>query len=644
MKTSRIAVFLVFCMAGVAGAQEDLPELPETVITATRIPEPESEVPGSITVITSNEIEARGAKTVADAIEATTGVGIMDYGPAGALQEASIRGSTSSQVLVLIDGVRVSTAMSGETDLSDIPADSIDHIEVLRSGASALYGSDAVGGVINIITKKTQAPLTISIENGSFLPANQVEGYGASETENGPNYANLVDSQKLSFAVAPAAGDAVFRASGSVTRAANEYTFIDSNDDVRGAQNAALLGGDAAAGITFPLLGGSLDTNFTTAYKQIGVTGPIYAPTPYASETDERSTAVVKLSTGRFFSDFLSLDATAHAEYEDVGYTDTQTPSNDSDSKLFTAGVELQQKAYASDALTLVYGISTAYDQGLSTEFGTPQRLSAGAYLAPIIEFGSFSIYPAIRYDYYSDYAPGAFGESLGITYKLSDTDSLKTNISSSYRVPSFEDLYWPSGSGVAGNPNLIPETGYSMDVGYERLTKGLSYNASVFARYVKNVIIWQEGSDGIWTPSNFAAAFYPGLEQELKLQFLGRFSATISYTFLYSYALDGGLTFADNDRLPYTPVHTLSATLGYAGDVLSGSITGRYQSLRYLAEANAQYLPDFFVIDAVVQRNLWKGWVAYLAVDNLFGEQYQIEQGYPMPNTSIRVGLKATF
>jgi outer membrane cobalamin receptor len=644
MKTSRIAVFLFFCVVGVAGAQEALPELPEIVVTATRVQEPQNEVPSSVTVITSAEIEARGAKTVADAIEATTGVGIMDYGPAGAMQEATIRGSSSSQVLVLIDGVRVSTAMSGETDLSTIPADSIDHIEVLRSGASALYGSDAVGGVINIITKKTQTPLTISIENGSFLPASQVEGYGTSETENGPNFTNLVDSQRLSFSVAPLVGDAVLRASGGFTRAANEYTFIDSNDDVRGVQNAELLAGNAAAGITFPLLGGSLDTNFTTAYQQNGVPGPLSAPTLYASETDERSTAVVKFSTNRFFSDILSLDATAHAEYEDVGYADTETPSNDSDSKLFTGGVELQQKAYASEALTFVYGISTAFDQGLSTEFGTPQRLSAGAFLAPIIELGSFSIYPAIRYDYYSDYVPGAFGGSLGVTYKLSDTDSLKTNISSSYRVPSFEDLYWPSGSGVAGNPNLIPETGYSFDVGYERLTKGLSYNASVFARYVKNVIIWQEGSDGIWSPSNFAAAFYPGLEQELKLQFLNRFSATISYTFLYSYALDGGLTLADNDRLPYTPVHTLSATLGYAADGLSWSVTGRYQSLRYLAEANAQYLPDFFVVDAIVQRSFSKGWVGYLAVDNLFGEQYQIVQGYPMPNTSIRMGLKATF
>ena len=228
---------------------------------------------------------------------------------------------------------------------------------------------------------------------------------------------------------------------------------------MRGNQNAGLLAGNGAAGINFPLLGGTLDANFSGAYQQNGVPGPLSAPTLDASQTDERGTAVVKFSTDRFFSDVLSFDATAHAEYADVGYTDTDTPTSDSDSQLFTAGVDLQQKAYASDALTFVYGVSSAYDRGLSTEFGTPQRISAGAFLAPIIDLGSFSIYPSVRYDYYSDFTPGAFSGSLGVSYKLSDADSLKANLSRSYRVPSFEDLYWPSSSGVAGNPDLQPQT-----------------------------------------------------------------------------------------------------------------------------------------------------------------------------------------
>jgi outer membrane cobalamin receptor len=644
MKTRCIVALFLFSVACTTLAQEAESTLDEVTVTATRVEQPTSEVPSSVTVVSSAEIEARGAKTVAEVIESTAGVTISDFGPAGAQKTATIRGSTSSQVLVLVDGVRVSTAMSGFTDLSTIPADSIDHIEILRSGASALYGSDAVGGVINIITKKKKAPLTISVENGSFLPASHVDGYGSSKTQSGPDFTSLVDSQKASFSVAPAIGDVVLRASGGFTRAANNYTFIDSSDEVRGSQNAGLLAGNGAAGINLPLLGGSLDAGFTGAYQQNGVPGPLSAPTLNASQTDARGTAVVKFSTDRFFSDALSLDATAHAEYADVGYANTDTPTDDSDSQLFTAGVDLQQKAYASDALTFVYGISSDYNRGLSTDFGTPQRLSAGAFLAPIIDLGSFSLYPSVRYDYYSDFAPGALSGSLGVSYKLSDTDSLKANLSRSYRVPSFEDLYWPSSSGVAGNPDLQPETGYSVDVGYERAAQGISYTAFAFARYVQDVILWQTGTDGIWRPTNFGAALYPGIEQELKLDFLDRFTATVSYTFLYSYTLDQGMTLADDKRLPMTPVHTLNATLGYANDGFSWSVTGRYQSLRYLAVANAQYLPDVFVVDAFVKELIAKGWSAFLSVDNLFGAQYQIISGYPMPNTSIRIGLTASF
>ncbi|OHD70567.1 MAG: hypothetical protein A2177_05800 [Spirochaetes bacterium RBG_13_68_11] len=601
-------------------------------------------MPSSVTVISSAEIEARGARTVADAIEATAGVAISDYGAAGAQKTATIRGSTSSQVLVLIDGIRVSKAMSGFIDLSTIPADSIERIEVLRSGASALYGSDAVGGVINIIMKKKPAPLTVSLENGSFLPVSHVEGYGTSKTKNGPDYASLVDSQKISFSVAPSIGEVVLRASGGFTRAANAYTFFDSSDEVRIRQNAGLLAGNAATGIGFPLLGGSLDADFTGVYQQNGVPGSLSSPTLSASQTDARATAVVRFSTDRFFSEILSLDVTAHAEYAGVGYVNAEAPSEDSDSRLFTAGVELQQKAYASEALTFVYGISSAYDRGSSTEFGAPQRLSAGAFLAPVIELGSFSIHPSLRYDYSSDYSPGALSGSLGASYKLSETDSLKANLSRSYRVPSFEDLYWPSGAGVEGNPDLNPETGYSADVGYERSAKGLSYSVFAFARYAQDVILWQPGTDGIWRPSNFGAAFYPGIEQELKLEFLDRFTAALNHTFLYSYVLDEGMTLADDKRLPMTPVHTLNATLAYAGDGLSGSMTARYMSLRFIKIANAAYLSDVLVLDAILKKDIAKGWVTYLAVDNLFGAQYQVVNGYPMPGTSIRMGLTASF
>jgi vitamin B12 transporter len=644
MRTRRIVALLALAAPLLVRAEDVTLTLDEVVVTATRIEEWQIDVPASVTVITSAEIESRGVTTVADAIEAAAGVAVSDHGGQGAQKTATIRGSTSSQVLVLVDGVRVSSAMSGFVDLSTIPADSIERIEVLRSSASALYGSDAVGGVINIITKRAPAPLELSLENGSFIPASHVEGYGSSKTSSGPDWASLVDSQKLTFSVRPSLGEALLRASGGFSRAANAYTFIDSSDERRIRENARLLAGNLSLGGGAPLFGGWLDADLGGTYQQNGVPGPLSWPSLAASQTNARATATLKFSTDRLLSDALTLDATAHAEYAIVDAADPGPPAETSDSRLFTAGGELQQTAFATDALTMVYGVSCAYDRGSSTEFGLPQRISVGAFLAPALRLGAVSLHPSLRYDYFSDYSPGALSGSLGATFKLSEKDALKASLSRSYRVPSFEDLYWPSGAGVEGNPDLDPETARSLDVGYERAAKGLSYRAFAYARYARDVILWQPGTDGIWRPSNFGAALYPGIEQELRIAFLDRFNASLSHTFLYSFVLDEGMSLADDKRVPMTPVHAVNATLGYAGDGLSWSVTARYQGLRFLKIANAAYLPEFLVVDAVLRKTMAKKWEASLAVDNLFGAQYQVVDDYPMPGASLRMGLTARF
>ena len=94
-----------------------------------------------------------------------------DYGAEGATKSVSIRGSTSSQVLVLLDGIRLNSSRDGGVDLSSIPMEIIDHIEIVRGGESSLYGSSAIGGVINIVTKKAEKPsISLSVTNGSYIP------------------------------------------------------------------------------------------------------------------------------------------------------------------------------------------------------------------------------------------------------------------------------------------------------------------------------------------------------------------------------------------------------------------------------------------------------------------------------------------
>jgi vitamin B12 transporter len=636
---------LLFAAAGFAGAQEADYALDDVSITATKIPEPTIAVPASVSVITSEEIAARGAKTVADAIKTATGVVVSDDGPVGAQKTVSIRGSTSNQVLVLVDGVRVNSALSGSVDLAQIPAESIDRIEVMRGGGSALYGADAVGGVINIITKKKAEPLVVSIENGSFIPTKRVEGFGANQVEKSAGAESLVDSQKLSFSASPKIGDLLVRASGGVDRAANNYTFLDGNYQVRGRQNADYLGLDGSVGATLPLgTGETLALDTTGTIRTLGVPGTMSSPTLDARERDEKASGSLKYSSERFLSDAFTLQAGARAGYTGIDYRDGTTGADDANHKLYSAGLDVEQRAYLSDPVSLLYGLSTAWDRASSSDLGSPTRGAFGAFIEPTLSAESLTFRPAIRYDYYSDFSPGGIGASLGVSWRLSETETVKANLSRSFRVPTFEDLYWPASNGVEGNPDLKPETGYGLDLGLEKDNGDLSWSTFAYVRYSKDVILWQEGSDGVWRPSNYGAALYPGIEEELKMKFENDYWAKLNYDFLYSYLLDEGYTVADDKRLPMTPVHTLNATLGFSRGGLSWSATGKFRSLRYLKTANQGYLPSDFTLDAVVKRKLSERWSVYFAVDNLFGEQYQMVSGYPMPGTKFRTGLEARF
>jgi outer membrane cobalamin receptor len=642
----RAALSLVLLAMTILGAsaQEDV-ELDPVAVTASRISESESDSPPAMSVVTRSDMAARGVTTLAQALSVVPGLSLSDKGPEGSQVSITIRGSTTNQVLVLVDGVRANDALTGLVDLSLIPLDSVERIEIRRGGGSSLYGGDAVGGVVNIITKKAAAPLELSFENSSYLPAKRVVGFGTQKVEEGPSAASLVDAQRASVSWAPSLGGAALRFAGSATRAENAFTFIDDNGEDRELQNAALLGADASMGAIVPVGSGSLSADLFGDYSSKGVPGPESSPTPQASETDTSAKAVARYSSERFLSDLFSLDASAQLDYAGIDYADPEDPSSDGNHRLLTGQAEATQRAYLSDGLTLVYGLSQSYAAASSDTLGSPHRLALGAFFESALALGPLSLRPSLRYDYYSDFSGGnplgPIGVAIDASYRVSRTDSLKLSLTRAYRVPTFEDLYWPDQDGAEGNPSLRPETSYEADLGYERLRGSLRFTATGYLRYAQDVILWQPGSDGTWRPSNFGAALYPGIELELADRISESCSVSANYTYLPSYVLSGGLGLDDDKRLPMTPVHSLKGTLSCKAGRLSWSATGEYASLRYTELANVAYLPAYFTLDLFLRARLSERLSLYAAGDNLLDEQYQLIEDYPMPGTRIRLGAE---
>ena len=157
----------VFAQSGVSAEQSPI------VVTATRIPTPESEVGSSVTVITAEDIRNKQYRTVPEALRAVPGLDVVQAGGPGQQTSVFIRGASSSHTLVLVDGINIADASSpnGAVDFSGLMLDNVERIEVVRGPQSTLYGANAIGGVINIISRKGEgrprATLTMQAGNNS---------------------------------------------------------------------------------------------------------------------------------------------------------------------------------------------------------------------------------------------------------------------------------------------------------------------------------------------------------------------------------------------------------------------------------------------------------------------------------------------
>ena len=152
--------------AGMLAAQEPR-DLDPVVITATKVETPAGQLGAAVTVVPGDDVQRYHFETVEDVLRTVPGVEIRRSGSIGKVSNISIRGANANQVQVLVDGVRVKSPTTGQADLSDISPDLIERIEVIRGPQSTLYGADAIGGVVNIITKKGKGPFSASVEGGA---------------------------------------------------------------------------------------------------------------------------------------------------------------------------------------------------------------------------------------------------------------------------------------------------------------------------------------------------------------------------------------------------------------------------------------------------------------------------------------------
>ncbi len=625
-KTNVVMAVITWCFLTLSisavRAEEAEVKLNQVVVTATKTEKNPQDVTQSVTVITADEIKKSGAATAAEVIERTAGVQVNSNGPLGSTSHINIRGANSEQVLVLLDGRRLNSASDGGFDMSDLPVplDEIERIEIVRGPSSALYGADAVGGIVNIITKKPAAAVT------------SVNGAAGS---HGYESLALINSNKL---------DKFY------------YTLSAGREKSDGFRtNSDLYQGTVGAKLGYDLSPDS-SVEFATDYigKEIGVPGATDFLTPLAREWDRNLGSSLTYKTK--FSRELDLRMNAYQNQDKIIYMDPSFPPTSIHTTTST-GTEAQTNWLANFWNQLTFGVEARQDHLASTDAGKHTASLWSTYLQDEISLGeSLIIVFGGRYDDHSVYGD-KFSPKVSTRYLISGTGTIiRASAGEAFRAPTFNELYWPFSSSTflgdtfinVGNPNLKPEKAKEYELSVEQpVGKGNVIKSAIFERKVDNLISWQQTKPAPaitqYSPVNIGKARITGYELEAKITPLDRLTWAVNYTYLNPKDEDTGL------YVPNVPAAQLKSYVNLTLPTETNIyIEGRYVRNYAQPAPNPNPSMHYTVVDGKISQPVRLGRKVksdiFLGVKNLFNRQYQILAGYPMPPEEVYGGVSVQF
>jgi iron complex outermembrane receptor protein/vitamin B12 transporter len=620
----------------VAQQPEATASVPPVEVSAYRIPLSTSEAVQGVSVITGEEIDARRPANVMELLQLAPGVQVDQVGAPGGVANVYIRGSDPEQVLVLIDGVRVNDPLlsrGGSYDLSSIDPATVERIEVLRGGGSAIFGADAMGGVINIVTRRIpEKSFETSLNagaggNGYATLGGRIAGnagpasasVGVSHLEDGKDSqggtVNL-DTVNGSLAFHPNDRGELRVFFDSVERKSS--SFPDQSGGVRLAALRTLEQRDA-------------DQTRVGANLSVTPWDPVtfkFQLSRYDSTEDINSPGVAPGPGGP-----TGLPA-------QTSRTDLQR-----DTLLASVGVRLPLQS------ELVLGYERMDERGTSDsvlDFGFPFPASFALHRTTNSGFASLKSKPIdnllllleVRYDDVSDQksetSPGA-----GVRYTLPTGTTLKARYSEGFRPPSFFALASP----LVGNPDLKSETSKGGEVGVEQTLRDgkLFLGVTGFVTHYKDLVDFDPsvpGPFGVGQLVNRSRVDAQGAEVQLAVRPVAPLTITASYTYL-----DADIRDSDEPLL-HRPRNTLSLGVSYAwSDAWRFVWNTVYasSSFDFSIPTGQVELGSWSRTDVAVSYT-WKAFTATLAIDNVFDSNYEQFVGFANPGRRARAMVSARF
>jgi vitamin B12 transporter len=602
-------------------------------------------------VITREDIERRGAMDLADILQDSLGVNIIRYGPRGNQTGISMRGFDSRRVAVLINGIPANSPLDNGFDIFQIDPASIERIEVIYGGSDSRFNvSGALGGVINIVTIGRQEPglrIGASFSNTSALPG---QHRGRDGQTHGPHFQDLFDAQNVAISLTHGGEALSVMANVFFNRAENHFLFEDFIGFTRRKDNNEMwdTGGTASFVWQLPNLARLISSShFYYADKNIPTSG---FSAFYGELTDIIGRQSFMLEMPRAFHDDVATEASVTWNTNRRDFTDAGGAFSRHDQH--SVMIINRWSWYANRAITLRSGFNYNFTHLDSTEMGERVRHDGGVSLATEIRLAErFFVVPSIK----AAITSGRTTEivpvpKLGLLWNISDSLTLRNNYFRSFKFPAFQDLYWAGGGNYSGNPDLLPQDGVGGDLGLTwNPNSRFRWENVFFTQWTRNSVHWFETA-GIWMPENVGAAIFLGLSSNVRFELpiaigvVERVIASVSYHYLRSHLMAFGFTFADNRRIPYTPMHTISLSLDFPWETGSFVLSGHFESTRYADRANLIALEPYFLLNASYNQRIGRNLTVFGSLRNILNRCYESFAGQPMPGISLTLGARVNF
>ncbi len=642
-------LLLIACLARPAAAQvagpgTDAPPdstLPAVSVVATRSAVAVAEAPARVTVLDGEAVVATGSDSVADLLEARSAAFVRRYGPGG-LASLSLRGTGAAQTLVLLDGHRIADPQLGQLDLSLLPSVLLESVEVLHGAASALYGTDGVGGVVNLRTARADEDRLVLSSAAGAWGERSVSGLAAGSRGVAPGVAvsgvlaaeaRVAEGDFPYFDPTEGLGGRTVRRAG----ADGSLTSLYARGEVAsGATTARLAGWLGAADRGLPGSAGSAPAGERQADRHLRVWGDVASR---LAPVSLRAGGLVQRAALRYRNPALGLD--------DTGRTTL-------------ASGEMEARALVG-ARWLVGGGATG-GVGAASHPSLRERAGEtrlGAFAWAVGEYGRLLLYPALRADLYlrrggAERTLSALSPRLGLNVQPVAALPLRLKASAglAFRAPTFNDRFWQPG----GNPDLAPERGWTADLGAHLAHGGFAAELTLFASRLRDQIVWQPAAAGFYAPENLSRTRTLGVEASAEGRGLrlGRAETGGGAIYTLTDARDRSRPGASayDQQLRYVPRHALklwaeaALALGPATR-LRLDAGGRFTGARPVRADGSLWLRAAFMLDGQVRvQHRFPTFTAALglAVENVFSAEVEVVRGYPMPPRHARLRVHLAF